>query len=241
MKKTKLFIFLSLASLFAVFSLVVFSQVVSARYNNNRSNFSWSNSYISRYYMARSGVGFPGDNSYYCDTDYSDTAYCNNKYPSADCVFNHKCYNNRHAYDLNGDGRREAYCKDMGRARPTYNHRGITYYSSGTWINCDAFSGMCSACGNYKWTKAGESGVGEYSDTSTNECCGDDSGEYYITNYCPGYSGSGKCCNNRYDKIDANGNCVSSCSTNTNNRVNKTFYPRISYPFHRHVFWFRGF
>jgi len=57
---------------------------------------------------------------------------------------------------------------------------------------------------------AGESGVGEYPDTRTEGCCGDDANEYYAP-LCPGVTGTRKCCSSQDAKIDANGNCVVSC------------------------------
>lgn len=87
------------------------------------------------------------------------------------------------------------------------------------WADCDRLYGStkptlrCSAllCGNTNGIYAGEINVGEYTNVSVKECCGDDSGEYYINSFCSGYSGPAKCCNSTTDKIDKNGRCVKYC------------------------------
>jgi len=101
-------------------------------------------------------------------------------------------------------------------------------WMSGDWMDCDEQPGevedwpegsvftlnqpqVCQACGG-QWVASGESNIGEYPNVGSVECCGDDSGEYYITSFCPGASGSAKCCNSATDKIDASGNCVASTS-----------------------------
>ncbi|MFH1946558.1 MAG: hypothetical protein ABIJ23_00145, partial [Candidatus Magasanikbacteria bacterium] len=71
---------------------------------------------------------------------------------------------------------------------------------------------MCGGSISNPGAVAGESSVGEYSNQTTKECCGDDANEYYAQ-LCAGVSGSRKCCNNSGDKINSAGQCVSSCNT----------------------------
>ncbi len=57
--------------------------------------------------------------------------------------------------------------------------------SDAGWLDCDAnswYTTWCknaTICGSTSGVYAGESGVGEYPDTSTLGCCGDDANEYY--------------------------------------------------------------
>ncbi len=84
---------------------------------------------------------------------------------------------------------------------------------NGVWEDCDSNYADCgdAVCGSASGVYAGEPSVGMYSDTVTLECCGDDTGEYYAE-LCPGVSSvERKCCNESGDKIDQDGNCVSSC------------------------------
>jgi len=88
------------------------------------------------------------------------------------------------------------------------------------WLDCDYnnwYTNWCNdannICGNSSGVLAGESGVGEYEDTTTLECCGDDSGEYFVTACCSGTC-EARCCNSATDEIDDSGNCVSSCPFN---------------------------
>src|SRR3989338_1987576 len=101
----------------------------------------------------------------------------------------------------------------------------------GTWFDCDQDEGeflsvlgggaefqvsqpeVCEDICGYNWSIGGESAAfGEYNSGAATECCGDDSNEYYVNSFCPGASGSAKCCNNSGDKINAAGNCVPLCS-----------------------------
>ncbi|HHQ45061.1 MAG TPA: hypothetical protein ENN13_02875 [Candidatus Altiarchaeales archaeon] len=91
--------------------------------------------------------------------------------------------------------------------------------AQGKWNDCDSET-FCGACAevfapgsteNY-WIRAGESGVGEYTDTTTAKCCGDDANEYLVTEQCPGATVTSLCCNNPDKKIGAGGNCVSECN-----------------------------
>ena len=89
------------------------------------------------------------------------------------------------------------------------------------WIDCDSSNEACGKC-NLNWVSSGEASVGEYTQAGEIKCCGDDYynyygeggyHEYYITTTCPGVSGKSACCNSASDKVDANGNCVTSCCT----------------------------
>jgi cysteine-rich repeat protein/VCBS repeat-containing protein len=62
-----------------------------------------------------------------------------------------------------------------------------------------------SICGRGSGVKAGESNVGEYTDTTTSGCCGDDANEYYKSNA----NGKYACCNTDSDVLDSNGLCQS--------------------------------
>jgi hypothetical protein len=81
------------------------------------------------------------------------------------------------------------------------------------WLDCDTagwYANWCAntaVCGNTAGVYAGESGVGEYPDTSTLGCCGDDNGE----NYCQEntYSQAIAFNNNEYVCCNAATDCVS--------------------------------
>ena len=149
-----------------------------------------------------------------------ETACCNSE---DNCVGGNTCYSNQ----------------PTGATYSNLNPSGNDNYAHcyfWKWLDCDQSDYMDYWCGNLcgpkegvitprsanfspnpNWNAvySGENGVGEYPDTSILECCGDDSEEYYINNYCSGYSGPAKCCNSALDKIDLSGNCVASCPTTT--------------------------
>jgi len=95
-----------------------------------------------------------------------------------------------------------AICNNTGQAT-----------DGGTWADPDDYTGTLKlytpACGPFsnktQVTRAGESSVGEYSDQTTNECCGDDKNEYYIIDQSDVYK-RGYCCNNKTDMV-VNGKC----------------------------------
>jgi hypothetical protein len=82
------------------------------------------------------------------------------------------------------------------------------------WMECD-YQENCVYCWNHHWktdcsgsdcwVKAGELDVGEYDDTVTEECCGDDWYEYYVCN--PTDSSDCACCSNE-SYIVENGICL---------------------------------
>ncbi len=112
---------------------------------------------------------------------------------NSDCVdFSSNCYNLNYVGDVFGTGH-QAICKGDDH---NYWKDPDTYYA-------DAGASVCgSASGVY----AGESGVGMYDNTTTLECCGDDTGEYYA-NLANGVTGDRKCCDSSADLIVADGTC----------------------------------
>ena len=91
------------------------------------------------------------------------------------------CYNNATSYNITGI--------------TSGNDQYARCTPSGLWDDCDSDSSTCTNCANVgDWsqsecsgsncfTYSGEAGVGEYPDTSTEQCCGDDSGENAIIEY----------------------------------------------------------
>jgi hypothetical protein len=88
----------------------------------------------------------------------------------------------------------------------------------GRWVDCDKDNkdrrcaqctkaqGWSSGCkGEQCWTKAGELGVGEYTDLTTKECCGDDANEYFRCN--PNNPADCACCKSKQSTV-INGRCV---------------------------------
>ena len=139
----------------------------------------------------------------------------------ASCVKDGRCYNFGSEVYLDGNtGANDQYA----RCEDTENSE-----ISGAWWDCDkvgyssSISDFCSnsICGSSSGIYAGESGVGEYPNTSILGCCGDDIGENYAE-LCPGVSGSRKCCNSSGDKINGSGNCVSTCNNPPNTPSNPT-------------------
>ncbi|NMB48428.1 DNRLRE domain-containing protein [Candidatus Kuenenbacteria bacterium] len=136
--------------------------------------------------------------------------------PNDSCVYNNQCY----------PSIGKLYSVGVQPDLKTLCILAPTYAFGTAWVDCDQSGevwswpmgkvlvnqpNMCNTCGG-SWAIGGESLVfGEYDSGTATECCGDDSGEYYITSFCPGYSGSGKCCNGAGKSIDASGNCVASC------------------------------
>lgn len=103
------------------------------------------------------------------------------------------------------------FAKDvLSGAIEKYYFAGGKRVAERTVIECDSNVTACglSACrdnlcgGGSCWLRGGE--------VAASTCCGDDTGEFFITSYCSG-SGVGKCCDAATDKIDSSGNCVASC------------------------------
>ena len=109
------------------------------------------------------------------------------------------CYDASFGYDIPSESDRDdfSYC-DAG----------------GIWQDCDIGSAQCTncagvagfpnTCGVDCYIAAGEPGVGEYPDTNTTQCCGDDAGEYYLDN---GLLGTDACCDDAGDCVDGDGAC----------------------------------
>ncbi|MFO7890072.1 MAG: hypothetical protein R6V04_07010 [bacterium] len=104
-----------------------------------------------------------------CCTDYAITRQCDDACTSDnadwgcclyddECVYNGECYGGRFDIDKSGDD------------------RNITC-SNSVWLDCDD-----TTCSDLQYAMAGETGVGEYGDLTTVECCGDDDSE--IENKC---------------------------------------------------------
>jgi hypothetical protein len=95
------------------------------------------------------------------------------------------------------------------------------------WLDCDRGDGPGGWCSNVcpSVSKSGEAGVGEYPDTSTDDCCGDDSGESLITETGGGDTPSGYndgvqiCCT---DSTDCNYNGVCTSHGSVSARLSQT-------------------
>ena len=88
------------------------------------------------------------------------------------------------------------------------NDNSAYCYAEGSWLDCDSWAAYCddaSVCGEADGSvPSGETTpFGEYSTFGEQECCGDDTGEYYITT--GNYSA---CCNNNTDTINSTLNCI---------------------------------
>ncbi len=116
----------------------------------------------------------------------------------SDCVAGASCFatNSIHRGLNQGGGDNISYC--IG--------------SPGRWLDCDAgdaadnqCDGVCSVGGvePSNLVKAGELGVGEYPDTTTYGCCGDDANEVYVEDG----PGAPKCCQSGKTYVDAAGVC----------------------------------
>jgi hypothetical protein len=118
---------------------------------------------------------------------------------STSCVQNGVCYDADSQHTVAGSGDdKVAYC-----------------VLTGVWWDCDGIYAVtldpliCS----FPVAEAGSFPVGEYSDTSTTEYCGDDDNEYYAP-LCSMPLGAGvRCClNSNYCYDDVAGTCVMNCN-----------------------------
>ena len=147
------------------------------------------------YYAQRTDVGFVGGVIRWMGDDESDDACCKSVHS---CVYEDTCYKPDRAYAL---GDTDGYDK-------------VIYCNRGHWSDLDTFDHFCN---DYyilddPWAKSGESiKLGDYTYFGESGCCGDDKGEYYTTNNCPGVSGKTACCNSPHDAISSEGRCVSKC------------------------------
>ncbi|MBN1175880.1 LamG domain-containing protein, partial [Candidatus Woesearchaeota archaeon] len=97
-----------------------------------------------------------------CTDDTTDTTVEKCVTPAGVCVNGFS--NSREIISLGGE---QAYCYQ------------------GTWYDLDSYKTSCEiAPGGHDWLKAGRNSLGEYSDRTSFECCGDDSGEYVIPLSC---------------------------------------------------------
>ena len=118
-------------------------------------------------------------------------------------------------FNLNSKGNDNvAYC---------WKYSSPSVEGGGTWLDCDRWPNYCDAvevCGEVDGSvKSGETiNFGEYTYFEQDGCCGDDNGEYYITECILGLeSCTPKCCDYSADKINENGNCVPPQICNNNN------------------------
>jgi len=97
-------------------------------------------------------------------------------------------------------------------------------WGSCDWEDCDTSAQNCSFCdatagwscvGTGCFVAGGETALfGEYTLGTETECCGDDTGEYYIAaGSCTGSPAT--CCNNAADKVLPCGKCASACTSDT--------------------------
>ncbi len=158
------------------------------------------------------------------DDDSSDKACCDE---SKDCVYNNECYTSSKAYDLNGDGRKEAFC----------------YHSNDGWLNVDYHSSYCDNAG-YHWNVGGGDATGDnypasHGSTSDSNycaywrshkddfvaskycCCGDDANEYYRYKIVSNVGDTGESTDESDDACcDASTDCVddSTCTASGSSR-----------------------
>jgi len=124
---------------------------------------------------------------------------------------------------------------DLGLGKDVFTGLGsgddmVAYCYLDTWVDLDDGQGsgnpdwVCNEVAGYPWVYSGENNVGEYDNTWTKECCGDDAGENYVQ-MCPGISGSRKCCSSSSDRINENGDCVdlSECTSCSDDSAFKVF------------------
>ncbi|MFH1399695.1 MAG: hypothetical protein ABIG95_06320, partial [Candidatus Woesearchaeota archaeon] len=135
-----------------------------------------------------------------CCTSISDCVIGSGTTPSGYC-----CVNDKDEFNYG-----ENY--GCGTAGEGYSCWEGSLYDPDYW---DGQSYCNLADGNHR-AIAGESGVGEYDDTTKYECCGDDKDEFYK---CSLGGAVCKCCKTDRASIDANGNCAieTACSDGADN------------------------
>jgi len=180
---------LLIACIIIIISVSIFVSFRVEKVYSKDTNYSSSNNQkIYRYCQADNWSYGNGKIAWLGDCTLNDSTYCN----SYDCVtpdYPNKCKNiGAHQVKSSGNDYK-AYCS------------GEEFYG---WYDCDSEYQLCGAsiCGSSSGVKAGESSVGEYSNTATLECCGDDRNEYYKQ----GRDNSKACCNLNSD-IVVNGKC----------------------------------
>ena len=117
--------------------------------------------------------------------DSKDIACCQGK---IFCAFKGECLGNLKILDLHGDGIAGEYCSQNFQ-----------------WLDCDTDKVQCKAICGMEWTIGGEDApFGEYNTGTSVECCGDDPGEFYVTNG----PGASRCCAEGKTYVDAAGECL---------------------------------
>lgn len=102
---------------------------------------------------------------------------------------------------MTGDGRADHFCWGSDGGVWSDSDRGQDYCKK-----ADYAKNIPNCVGTECWVASGESvAFGEYPSGGGTECCGDDSGENYVT----AGVGPDRCCNNNNDCVDAGGNCQS--------------------------------
>jgi len=190
-------------------------------------------SQIAEYYLSRTGAIATTQNA---SKDYEegkndsarpkDILWANGKLSS--CVSSSNCV------DQYGTCKRHGTSDDFYGLHTGLNEGGnnnIAYcYNNGSWLDCDKYGATycekASVCGETdgKVPSGETTAFGEYTTFGESECCGDDTGEYYIT--AGNYSA---CCNNASDTINSSLECITEetnenpiCQEHPNERYNKT-------------------
>ena len=134
---------------------------------------------------------------YHCEIGYGIT-YSSPKCSSEDvcCSYDTECVYDGHCYSTE-----EGHLLDNTKSMNDY----YSYCTSKEWTDADTSALRCS-CNDCGWAVAEEI-IGEYTDTTTEECCGDDPNEYYSK---PCTTGTSKCCPEEGMCVDGSGNCVPS-------------------------------
>jgi len=127
--------------------------------------------------------------------DTNDASCCDSKY---DCVAGSGCYNYATANDI------------RNKISGEYSENDYeSYCALGSWMDCDASSGICTKCG-HAWIKGGEgASFGEYDTGASTECCGDDPGEHDRSTKMGDNGPYEACRNSENDCVDFNDNCIS--------------------------------
>jgi len=115
--------------------------------------------------MVCAASGQAASNTNFCNSQASVISCC---LDSTDCVYGYDCYDQGAAYAVPA----AAYCE------------------AGQWFDCDSSEARCDSCsaaGSFScagdcWIEGGET-TGEYADTNTMECCGDDANENRVYRY----------------------------------------------------------
>lgn len=102
---------------------------------------------------------------------------------------------------MTGDGRADHFCWGSNGGVWSDSDRGQDYCKK-----ADYAKNIPNCVGTECWVASDESvAFGEYPSGGGTECCGDDSGENYVT----AGVGPDRCCNNDNDCVDAGGSCRS--------------------------------